>query len=93
MWRPMLGALAVLLTPLGLWAQPVVSLDWQDGPQTVSLGQVAELQLPAGYVFLDAQDTKTLMEQMGNVADGSELGMVTAIRKILRAIFSTEVKA
>jgi uncharacterized membrane-anchored protein len=74
----MLGALALLLTPLGLWAQQPVSLNWQDGPQTVSLGQIADLQLPAGYVFLDAADTKTLMEQMGNVADGSELGMVTA---------------
>jgi len=78
MWRPTLGALALLLTPLGLWAQEPVPLNWQDGPQTVSLGQIADLQLPAGYVFLDAQDTKTLMEQMGNVADGSELGMVTA---------------
>jgi len=77
MWRPTLGTLALLLAPLGLWAQQPVPLDWQDGPQTVSLGQVAELQLPAGYVFLDAEDTKTLMEEMGNVADGSELGMVT----------------
>ena len=76
MWRPMVGALALLLlTPLGSWAQPALS--WQAGPQTVSLGQIAELQLPAGYVFLDADDTKTLMEEMGNVADGSELGMVT----------------
>jgi uncharacterized membrane-anchored protein len=74
----MLGALALLLTPLGLWAQQPVPLNWQDGPQTVSLGQIAELQLPAGYVFLDAEDTKTLMEQMGNVSDGSELGMVAA---------------
>jgi uncharacterized membrane-anchored protein len=75
MWKPMAGALALLLTPLGAWAQP--ALNWQAGPQTVSLGQIAELQLPAGYVFLDAEDTKTLMEEMGNVADGSELGMVT----------------
>ena len=78
MWRPTLGTLALLLAPLGLWAQQPVPLDWQDGPQTVSLGQVAELQLPAGYVFLDAEDTKTLMEQMGNVADGSELGLVSS---------------
>jgi uncharacterized membrane-anchored protein len=75
MRRPIVGALALLLTPLGLWARP--ALNWQSGPQTVNLGQIAELQLPAGYVFLDAEDTKTLMEEMGNVADGSELGMVT----------------
>jgi uncharacterized membrane-anchored protein len=78
MWRSMVWTLALLLAPLGLRAQPPVPLDWQSGPKTVSLGQIAELNLPLGYVFLDAEDTKTLMEEMGNVADGSELGMVTS---------------
>jgi uncharacterized membrane-anchored protein len=74
----MVGALALLLTPLALNAQPPVPLNWQEGPQTVSLGSTAELQLETGYIFLDAKDTRTLMEDMGNVTDGSELGLVTA---------------
>jgi uncharacterized membrane-anchored protein len=73
----MVGVLALLLTPLAVSAQTPLPLNWQDGPTLVSLGQVAQLQVPAGYVFLGAEDTKTLMEQMGNVSDGSELGMVT----------------
>jgi uncharacterized membrane-anchored protein len=77
MWRAVFGAAALLLAPFTVSAQQLPALDWQDGPRTVSLGQIAELQLPAGYVFLGAADTKTLMEQMGNVADGSELGLVT----------------
>ncbi len=73
----MVGALALTLTPLALSAQPPVPLNWQEGPQTVSLGSIAELQLETGYIFLGAEDTRTLMEDMGNVTDGSELGLVT----------------
>jgi uncharacterized membrane-anchored protein len=74
----MVGALALLLTPLALSAQQPLPLSWQEGPQAVSLGAVAELQLESGYLFLDAKDTRTLMEDMGNMTDGSELGLVTA---------------
>jgi uncharacterized membrane-anchored protein len=74
----MVAMLAVLLAPLSLWALEPPPVSWQTGPRTVSLGQVAELALPAGYAFLDAKDTKTLMEAMGNVPDGSEVGLVTA---------------
>jgi uncharacterized membrane-anchored protein len=74
----MVGALALLLTPLALSAQQPLPLSWQEGPQVVSLGAVAELQLESGYLFLDAKDTRTLMEDMGNMTDGSELGLVTA---------------
>jgi uncharacterized membrane-anchored protein len=78
MWRPMVGALVLVLTPLALRAQEPLPLDWQEGPQTVSLGSIAELQLESGYIFLDAKDTRTLMEDMGNTTDGTELGLVTA---------------
>jgi uncharacterized membrane-anchored protein len=74
----MVGALVLVLAPFALRAQEPLPLDWQEGPQTVSLGSIAELQLESGYIFLDAKDTRTLMEDMGNTTDGTELGLVTA---------------
>jgi len=49
---------------------------WQRGPAVVSLSEVAQLQLPQGYVFADAADTKRLMEAMQNPTSGNESGFV-----------------
>jgi uncharacterized membrane-anchored protein len=70
-------ALGLLLVPSLVLAQgraPKVS--WVAGPKTVDLGQVAELDLPAGYIFLNATDTRKIQEAMGNVPDGDEVGLV-----------------
>jgi len=48
------------------------------GPAKVSLGTIAEIDLPEGAQFFDAKDTKGLLEDMGNVTDGSELGLVSS---------------
>jgi uncharacterized membrane-anchored protein len=69
--------LTLLLIPSTPFAQgQAPSLSWIPGPKTVDLGQVAQLDLPAGYVFLDAADTRKLLETMGNVPDGDEVGLV-----------------
>jgi uncharacterized membrane-anchored protein len=47
------------------------------GPAKVSLGKVAEIDLPEGILFFDAKDTRGLLEDMGNITDGSELGLVS----------------
>ena len=49
---------------------------WQEGPSIGSLGNTAEVNLPAGYVFASAADTRTLMEAMQNPPSGDELGFV-----------------
>jgi len=76
MWRRVPLALALVLAPLSLAAQ--TQPNWVEGPQTVALGRVAELDLAEGYLFLDAEDAQALLERMGNVPDGSELGLVTS---------------
>jgi len=68
-------ALALALVPMPLAAQ---TPNWVEGPRTVSLGRVAELDLAEGYLFLGAKDAQALLERMGNVPDGSELGLVTS---------------
>ncbi len=56
---------------------PAVSVDWKKGPVTVDLGSdLAELEVPEGYAFADAENTRRVMQAMGNQTDGSELGMV-----------------
>lgn len=49
---------------------------WQRGPTNVSLADVAQLKVPAGYIFADAADTKRLMEAMQNPTSGQECGFL-----------------
>jgi uncharacterized membrane-anchored protein len=77
MRRLALLGLALLLVASPLLAQDHgPKLSWIVGPKTVDLGRVAQLDLPAGYIFLGAKDTRRLQEAMGNVPDGNEVGLV-----------------
>lgn len=49
---------------------------WQRGPSIANLGEVAQIRLPAGYVFANADDTRMLMEALQNPTSGTELGFV-----------------
>lgn len=49
---------------------------WQHGPSMSSLGNIAEIHIPAGYVFATASDTRLLMEAMQNPPSGKELGFI-----------------
>lgn len=60
-------------------AEPEAALPpgWTLGPFVAELGdQVAQVDVPTGYNFLDAETTRTLMEAMGNPSDGSEVGLI-----------------
>ena len=50
---------------------------WQDGPGKAGLGSRAEIELPPSYRFAGGSDTRKLLESMGNIASGAELGFVT----------------
>jgi uncharacterized membrane-anchored protein len=49
---------------------------WHRGPALISISEIAQLQLPQGYVFADAADTRRLMEAMQNPTSGYESGFV-----------------
>lgn len=51
---------------------PLEELAWQVGPTDARIGDSATLSVPDGYVFLDAVDTKKLMEMMENIPTGKE---------------------
>ena len=51
--------------------------NWVMGPQTVDLGKnVAQIELGENYIFADADDTKKLMEHIGNPVSNMEIGLI-----------------
>lgn len=82
--RPFFFALALLALLAGpalcqeapAEGQPALQVQWTEGPAKVSLGDQAEVDLPAGYLFADADDTRKLMERMGNPSTGKEMGLI-----------------
>ena len=51
-------------------------INWVRGPKTVDLGGQAALGLTERYVFANANDTRKLMEVMGNTVSNTEVGLV-----------------
>ena len=47
-----------------------------EGPATARLGQVAQIELPAGFAFFDGKATRALMESAGEPTSGHELGLL-----------------
>ena len=70
--------LLISLLALTLLGQtPTPEIDWIPGPTTVDLGQnLAQLEVPSGYIFLNPEDTRELMSYIGNITDDSELGLI-----------------
>jgi uncharacterized membrane-anchored protein len=74
-----LTGLLGLLTPAGAFAQDAKQppeIPWQDGPAKADLGNVAQIQVPAGFKFTGAQGTKKFQELFQNPVDGKELGVI-----------------
>ncbi len=52
---------------------------WTPGPAAVDLGDaIAQVQLPESLAFAGPEDTRRLLEKMGNTTDGSEMGLVVS---------------
>lgn len=79
----MKSAIAVIVV-LGLMLSVVAhaqnpdfeSVNWQEGPSIGNLADVAQVRIPAGYVFTEANDTRILMEAMQNPTSGNEVGFI-----------------
>lgn len=54
-----------------------VNLNWIEGPTTIMIGdELAAMNLPEGYVYLNKEDTITYNEQIGNYINGHEIGSI-----------------
>lgn len=63
------------------------AVKWQKGPSSGALGTTAQVQVPAGYVFANAADTRMVMEFMHNPTTGKELGFVAPAGEDWFAVF------
>lgn len=67
--------LAALLFAVSASAQQEIA--WTEGPTTAQLGDnLAKIEIPEGYVFADADETRKFMELTGNPPSGEELGVI-----------------
>ncbi len=80
----MLVSLAAALSARG-WAQEPAQpqsqqqgprIQWQDGPTTAKLGDIAEITIPAGYHFADKAGAQKLLQDSQNLISGKEMGVV-----------------
>jgi uncharacterized membrane-anchored protein len=55
------------------------NIDWQDGPTTGKLGDVAQISVPRGYRFTGKQGTQKLLELTQNPSNGKELGALIPV--------------
>lgn len=72
-----LAAVALAAPALAEGERQAPEVSWTAGPATVDVGSaLAELKLPEGYAFAGEKDSQALLKYMGNVVDGSEVGLV-----------------
>ena len=66
-------------------------IPWQEGPLVAAIGDdLAEIDVPEGFLFLDAKATAEFMELNGNPVDGSELATVASANAGWFVIFEWE---
>lgn len=53
------------------------AVKWVEGPSTGTLGGVAQVNFPGGYIFAGPADTIRIMEAFQNPTSGAELGFIS----------------
>ena len=82
-WKGLVAIVALsvifagVLAPTEGLAQEFPEIEWVEGPAIVDLGDVAEIELGDDYVFLDGEDTREVLEYMGE-ADPLAVGAVAS---------------
>ena len=78
---------AILATGLALTAPATaqetegeqVAIDWQAGPSTGRLGDLAEINVPEGFLFSGSEGARTFLELTENIPSGTELGVLIPV--------------
>jgi len=53
-------------------------INWQVGPTTGKLGDIAEINIPEGYAFADKDGAVKILQMTENIPSGRELGVVVS---------------
>jgi uncharacterized membrane-anchored protein len=59
-----------------------------EGPAKVQLEKLAQLEVPAGYMFVDGKTYRALLKKEGEPVSGQELGMLVSTNDDLSVVFS-----
>ena len=62
-------------TPASTW-DSYEGVKWQKGASVGELGDIAQVKVPQGFVFANANDTRIIMEANQNPTTGNEMGFV-----------------
>jgi uncharacterized membrane-anchored protein len=57
------------------------------GPATAHLSNVANIDLPAGYFFVDGKDYRAMLKSEGEPVNGRELGLLSSTNRDFSVIF------
>ena len=57
-------------------ASPASKIKWLVGPAKASMRDIAEFQVPEGYVLASPEDTQMLLKASGNPISGSEMALL-----------------
>lgn len=63
------------------------SVKWTKGPGKASMKSIAEIAVPEGFMFTDGAGTRKLMEAMGNLTSGSEIGFLAPTSMVWFVVF------
>jgi uncharacterized membrane-anchored protein len=69
---------------------PGLDIAWVVGPAEGSLGDMATIRVPEGYVFAGADDTRKIMEASQNLVSGDELGFLAPAEDDWFVVFEFE---
>jgi uncharacterized membrane-anchored protein len=67
----------LLLAPLVAQEPEGRKIPRLEGPATATLAGIAELTVPAGYLFIDGKTTRAMMESAGEPVSGNEAGFLS----------------
>jgi uncharacterized membrane-anchored protein len=62
-------------------------LNWSKGPTKAKMEQVAEIDVPAGYAFLNGKDAQTILKAMGNFPTDQEVGFLAPTSMVWFVVF------
>ena len=68
--------LLVVPTQVGAEEELQNPLSWLPGPATAPIGEIAEIDLPTEYLYLDDEGTRRLLQLTQNIPSGQELATV-----------------
>ncbi len=62
-------------------------LNFLKGPTKAPLGNIAQIELPTGYVFIDGKSYRALLKSEGEPVSGQELGLLKATNQHWSVVF------